>query len=42
MNKPKEACNLQGFMRVDHILCLTKVLVSHLEINFMAHIARAP
>jgi hypothetical protein len=24
-------------MRVDHILCLTKVLVNHLEINSMGH-----
>ncbi len=40
MNKPKKACNLQGFMKVDHILCLIKFLVNHLEINSMGHIPR--
>lgn len=40
MNKPMKACNLQGFMRVGHILCLTKVLDNDLEINSMGHIPR--
>jgi hypothetical protein len=40
MNKPMKACNLQGFMRVGHILRLTKILGNDLEINSMGHIPR--